>query len=204
MVADDSTPTHALLRQAQAGSREAFESLVLRYRERLERQIEARMGRGVRLQLEAADVLQDTLARAFESIAHFRWQGEDSVYRWFASIAEHLIWNAAKKRTPEPLRLEPEAGRDTSVGKQLRREERFDRLQRALAALTPEQREAILLTRIEGLSLKEAAERLGRSADAVQKLVARGLLALRRSIGDTESLRLPERSLTAQEDPKHE
>lgn len=158
------------------------------------------MGAAVRGQLEPADILQETLARAFESIGHFQWQGEDSFYQWLGSIAEHLIWNASKKKTLEPLRLELKDRGDISPGKKLRRDERFDRLKTALADLSPDHREAITLTRMEGLSLGDAAKRMGRTPGAVQKLVARALLALRKSLDDTESLHLPDRSLRDEEE----
>jgi RNA polymerase sigma-70 factor (ECF subfamily) len=188
-----------LTRQAQEGSAEAFEALIERHRERLKGQIQARMGPAVRAQLEADDLLQDTFAKAFESIRHFQWRGEDSFYRWLGSIAEHLIWNASKRRGCEPLRLEPRAPGDGSVSKRLRRAERFERLKKALANLSPDLREALILSRLDGLGLKEVAQRMGRSPGAIQKLVARALLALKRSFGDTESLRLPDRSLRGEE-----
>jgi len=77
----------------------------------------------------------------------------------------------------------------------LRREERFAQLQRALDGLGPEDREVILLARIQGLPLKEIATRMGRSHAAVAQLLSRALRKLKRSFGDTESLHLPDRSL---------
>ena len=44
--------------------------------------------------------------------------------------------------------------------------------------LKPEYREAIILTKIEGLSYKEISKRLGKSNDAVRKLVSRAIIAL--------------------------
>jgi RNA polymerase sigma-70 factor (ECF subfamily) len=197
-------PAQNLVLQAQGGDVDAFEELIRRYRGRLERQVEVRMGPALRGQMDPGDLLQETLAKAFESIGHFRWQGEDSFYRWLAGIAEHLIWKAAKKRPLEPLRLDPKDPKQLSPEKRLRRKERFERLQAALAGLSREQREAIRLSRLEGLSLKEAAQRMGKTAGAVQKLVARGLIALRRSLGDTESLHLPEGTLEEKDEAADE
>ena len=75
----------------------------------------------------------------------------------------------------------------------LRREERFERLQKALESLPPDYREAIRLSRIEGLKTVEIAERMGRSREAVKQLIFRALRRLRESFGDTESLHLPDR-----------
>jgi RNA polymerase sigma-70 factor (ECF subfamily) len=191
-----------LLRRAQGGDTEAFAALVEAYRPRLERQIEARMGAAVRSRLEPADVLQETIARALSSIGHLDPQGEDSIYRWLGSIAEHLIRNAQKKKSPELLRVEPLDRESASGGRRLRRQERFERLEGSLRGLPPDQRQALLLTRVDGLSLKDVAARMGRTPGAVQKLVARALLSLRQSFGDTESLHLPDRRLEGEEPPR--
>jgi DNA-directed RNA polymerase specialized sigma24 family protein len=45
--------------------------------------------------------------------------------------------------------------------------------------LTPDQREAIRLARIEGLKIREVAERMGKKKDAVQQLIVRGLRSLK-------------------------
>jgi DNA-directed RNA polymerase specialized sigma24 family protein len=46
------------------------------------------MGAEVRGRVEPDDVVQDTIARALESLERFRWEGEDSFLRWLATIAE--------------------------------------------------------------------------------------------------------------------
>ena len=60
----------------------------------------------------------------------------------------------------------------------LSRKEELDKLEKAMDKLKPEYREAIILTKIEGLSCKEISERLGKSNAAVRKLVSRATLAL--------------------------
>ena len=71
--------------------------------------------------------------------------------------------------------------------------ERFDRLQEALDSLVPDQREVILLARIERVPMAEVAVRLRRSPGAVAQLLWRALKNLREQFGDTESLHLPDR-----------
>ena len=75
------------------------------------------------------------------------------------------------------------------------RNERFDRLEKALEQLSDEHRRVILLSRIDGLSMKEIAARMERSPDAVMKLLRRALKKLKETFGDTESLSLPARAL---------
>jgi RNA polymerase sigma-70 factor (ECF subfamily) len=199
MVTMDSTAD--LIRRAQKGDRQAFEALVERFRSRLETQVRSRMSAGVRAKLEPEDVLNETLARAFESMARSTWTGEEAFYRWLAGIAEHLIRNAARKRGWRPLEVarDPAApGPTPSSG--LRREERFERLQKALDGLSPDHKRALVLARLEGLPVKEIAARMERSTGAVKKLLARALAELKRRFGDTESFHLPDRALETEED----
>jgi RNA polymerase sigma factor (sigma-70 family) len=77
----------------------------------------------------------------------------------------------------------------------MKRSDRFDRLEKALEGLSPEHREVILLSRIKGLRVKEIAERMQRSSNAVSLLLARALKKMRSSLGETESLGLPHRTL---------
>ena len=53
----------------------------------------------------------------------------------------------------------------------------------ALRKLTEEQRQVVVLRFLQGCSIAEAAAATGKTEDAVKKLQARGLLALRRALG---------------------
>jgi RNA polymerase sigma-70 factor (ECF subfamily) len=189
-------PMSALVRKAQEGDRRAFDEIVGRYRSRLETQVRARLGERLRSVVEVDDVLQDVFTIAYSSISRLQWRDEESFYRWLGGIAEHLIWNLSQKKGLGQLRLDrevPASGISPSRG--LRREERFERLEKALEDLTPEQRRAVVLARIDGLKVQEIAARMDRSTEAVKKLLARAVLRLRRSFGDTESFHLPDREL---------
>jgi RNA polymerase sigma-70 factor (ECF subfamily) len=194
MATKDSTAV--LVRRAQGGDREAFDHIVKRFGSRLESQIRSRMGSRVRSQVESEDILNETFGCAFESINRLEWLGEETFYRWLASIAEHLIRNASRKKTWEHLRVDRVTpGTDASPSRALRRNDRFERLAAALEKLRPDYKNALVLSRIKGLTVEEIAERMNRSKDAVKKLLARGLRELKRSFGDTESLHLPDREL---------
>ena len=77
----------------------------------------------------------------------------------------------------------------------MRRDERFERLESALNCLTKDHREVIIFARIQGLPIKEIAERMSRSPDAVSMLLLRALRELKSYFGSTESFHLPQRSL---------
>ncbi len=187
--------TEDLLRNAGSGDRVAFGRLAERFSDRLRNLVQSRLGPALREDLDVDDVVQDTLRCALEGIEGFESTGEDSFIRWLAVIAENVIRKAArsKRRTPPTEEIFEVAGRSTSPSVMLRREERFERLQKALESLPPDYREAIRLSRIEGLKTVEIAERMGRSREAVKQLIFRALRRLRESFGDTESLHLPDR-----------
>ena len=205
----ESATTLDLVKRAQAGEREAFDLLVKRYEDRLEALVHVRLGHRLRLKVEPEDVLQDIWTRAFESIDKFVWINERSVFRWLGGIAEHVILGEAryhlktKKRDgarnvsienagERSVRVENRlAGKDSSPSKGARRQERFERLEKALDGLSAERREVIILAQIRGLSRKEIGERMGRTADAVSMLLLRALRELRKVFGETDSLRLP-------------
>jgi RNA polymerase sigma factor (sigma-70 family) len=163
------------------------------------------MGDRLRAKIEPEDIVQETLTVAFESIGKFRWRGEESFYLWLGSIAEHLIWSLSQKKAWGEIRLARDvSATGTSPSKRARRDERFDRLEKALDGLSDDHRQVLRLARLEGLKVKEIAGRMHRSPDAVKKLLARALLRLKESFGDTESLHLPDRRLGAVEDERDE
>ena len=156
--------TETLVERARGGDHSAFEQLVEAERPRLEALVRSRLGLRLRSEVDVEDIVQETLLQAFRSIARFRWQGEQSFIRWLAGIAENVIrkehrgWVQRSK-----VRLEPDPIEQTSPSKNLRRHERFDRLEQALKGLSEDHREVIILARIERLRVNDIARRMERS-----------------------------------------
>lgn len=194
-------PTQTLIGKAKDGDRDAFNDLVAFHRDELDKYVRLRLGSHLRETIDREDVLQETFVRAFQSIDNFRWQGETSFLRWLKSIAEHAILETARRNRRGRIYYLDRGSEDeeTSPSRGLRREERFDRFQDALDALSPQHRQVILLSRIQGLRTKEIAKRMNRSPKAVECLLSRALKGLKDAFGDTESLHLPPRSLNEQE-----
>ncbi len=188
---------HTLLTEAQRGSNEAFDELVAVFETRIDSVITVRLGQRLKGQIEVEDIRQDTLLRAFRSIGQFRWQGEDSLMRWLGGIAEHVILYQKERldrRAGVPLDRDLAAD-EITASRGLQREERFDRLKKAIDTLSPDHRQVILLARVERLPAREIARRMDRSTAAVAQLLSRALKSLRDSFGHTESLSLPDRGL---------
>jgi RNA polymerase sigma factor (sigma-70 family) len=186
-----------LVQRAQKGDSSAFEKLVRECRPELEKYIQARIGDHLRSRVEPEDVLQETCTCAWESIGRIQWTGKDTFVRWMKGIARHVILQHVERRQQSELIYLNEERRteEPSPSHALRREERFDRLQDAVNRLPPDYREAVLLVRIEGLQIKEAAERMKRTPKAVLHLLSRGLKKLQELLADTESLGLPPKRL---------
>ena len=148
-----------LVQGAQGGDQGAFEALFERYRGQLGAVIEARLGPSLQKKLGAEDVIQETFLRGLGAVKEFVWQGEGSLFRWLCGIAVNVIRKAAAHERREPGGvLNDQNGADgTTPSKVFRRDERFDRLQAALDALSPDYRQVILLARIKGLPIAEVA-----------------------------------------------
>ena len=182
---------------AQKGDREAFDRLTARFRPGPTALVRAKMGTHLQSQIEVDDVLQETFVWAFRSIQRLDWKGEKAFDRWLCTIARHVILKASSSRwRRHHFALDRDVShKGPSASTVAVRNERFDRLEKALEQLSADHRRVILLSRIDGLPIKEIAVRMDRSPDAVMKLLRRALKKLRETFGDTESLGLPARVL---------
>ena len=132
----------------------------------------------------ADDLVQTALERA---LAHWhQFDQRRDIVVWLLSIAHnaHLDLRRREQRMtvvePEQLqavqdRQQADPGADVGL--------RLD-LMSALAALTPEQREPLLLVSVEQLSYAECAEVLGIPIGTVMSRVSRARAALRESLED--------------------
>jgi RNA polymerase sigma-70 factor (ECF subfamily) len=154
------------------------------------------MGKELRSKLESMDLVQDTLIHALSGLDDFTYKNEGDFVRWLSTIAENVLRGNLKKlhagkrdiRREVPLGYGPTTGNRlvvnpgpidaTTPSVIMSKKEDLARLEKAIDQLKPEYREVIILTKIEGLSYKEISERLGKSNDAVRKLISRAILAL--------------------------
>jgi len=205
-----------LIQKAQAGDRLAFDKLVDRCAPRIEALVRRELGSKLSGKVEVEDLIQETFTNAWQSIEAFRWQGEEAFWAWLITIARHAIdneahWFSARKRAADrEVSLEQKSlhhgeksremgdlleANTPTPSKQLRRDLRFERLKEALQKLKTDHRKVILLMRIRGLSVKEAAREMGRSEGAISMLLFRALKQLKEIFGNTDSLHLSDRSL---------
>jgi len=153
MAEEDST--ERLVERAKAGERTAFDGLATGHQVCLLRRIETELRCCPRGQVDAEEVLQETLYQALRSLDRFEWHGEDSFSLWLWGIAKNVIRDQAKKATRSAPMPAPERvpAKDVSPSTAMRRTERFDRLEAALGKLTPDYQQVLRLARIEGLRI---------------------------------------------------
>ena len=130
----------------------------------------------------AGDLLADTFERALGARRRFdRRRGSEK--NWIYAIALNLLRDHARRAAAESRALErsgarPEGGEDLALGGV----EHRDTVQRALAGLAPEEREAIALRFGADLTVPEIAKLLGEPLTTVEGRVYRALRKLRAAL----------------------
>jgi RNA polymerase sigma-70 factor (ECF subfamily) len=179
----DARDDRALLAAHLAGDPDAFGALFIRHRDRLWAVALRTTGDPE----EAADALQEALIAAFRRADSFR--GDAAVTTWLHRIVVNACLDRLRRRKvrraePLPDDLEEHADRgsastadrtsaadpaETAVA-----HERRALVQRALAALPPEQRAALVLVDLEGYSVEETAAILDCAPGTVKSRCSRG------------------------------
>jgi len=191
----------ALAMFAAQGDRLALERLLLAHYDEIARRIQPKLPARLQSTQAVEDILQQTFMQAFRDIGRFQPQAGATFGDWLARIAENRLLDAIKqhdrqKRGGDLVRVEANpndscllpllewiAGDDPHPSSQAARAEALHALNVAIAGLEPDQRDAIRLRLIEGLSLEETAERMQRTTAAVRGLVHRGKQNLRDAMG---------------------
>jgi len=186
--------TQHLVALAQDGGESALNQLCKVYGARVLWIIRLRMGTELRSKLESMDLVQDVLMSALKDLGNFKYKTEGDFLRWLSRIAENRLRNqlqrlhANKRDIRKEVQLNGyrptvedsfvaalDAVDTTTPSAIMSRREELDKLAKAIDVLKPEYRQVIVLTKIEGLSYKEIGEKLGKSSEAVRKLVSRAL-----------------------------
>lgn len=189
--------TQRLVMLAQDGDKAALDQLCKTYNDRILRIIRMRMGPELRSKLQSMDLVQDAFISAIRGLDNFTYKNEGDFMRWVSKIAENRIRDNidnlhAKKRDirkETPLNNNRSDTQDSYIGMTgpvdtttpsiiMSKREDLNKLEKAMDKLKPEYREVITLTKIEGLTYKEAAEKLGKGPDAVRMLLSRAMTAL--------------------------
>lgn len=166
-----------LVHRAQRGDLTAFGELIARHRIGLERYAVHLLGQ----REDAEEALQDTLMRAWRSIGQCahpeRFRG------WLVQILVNRCRTALTRRGPAARRSAGhEALHQITVDHPAQGDGWPAEIQRALATLTADSREAFLLKHVEGFSYEEMVVLTGASVPALKMRVSRACEQLRQQL----------------------
>jgi RNA polymerase sigma-70 factor, ECF subfamily len=201
MTADDDAET--LLRQALAGDAAALATLFDRHRERLKRMVKLRMDRRLQGRVDASDVLQEAYLDLAQRLPEYAKDPKFPLFLWMRLVTGQRLAQVHRKHLGAAMRnaeLEvsiyqkalPQAsteflasrllGHFTSVSQQVIRAEQQIKLQEALNAMDPIDREILALRHFEELSNDESAEVLAIQPGAASKRYIRALRRLKEAM----------------------
>jgi RNA polymerase sigma-70 factor, ECF subfamily len=188
------------IQQARRGDVEAVGRLLEHYRAYLRLLAGLQIGQRLAAKEDASDLVQETLLDAIRDFPHFRGADECELLAWLRTILAANLADLFRRYCRADSRdvnlersLRDELGSSavnvgevlastgTSPSQGAARAERAVLVAGALANLPQDYAQVLILRHIEGLSFVEIGQRLGRSADSVRKVWARGLVKLRSS-----------------------
>lgn len=170
------------------------------YREYLRLLARLHLDRRSRGAVDPSDIVQQTLLKAHENLGGFRGGTDAELRGWLRAILAQQLALIARRRGRRPVRvqslessLEQSSARlesilaldESSPSGNAIHAERLVELAMAMDALPPDQRTAVELRYLEGLSVAGVAERMARSTVSVTGLLYRGTKALRERLSQS-------------------
>lgn len=179
-----------LVASAQGGDVDSLNELFQRYHQTMVDMARRKLGPRLRLKEDPDDLAQTTFREAARDFHGYRYQGEGSLLRWLIQILQNKIrdkaefYSAGKRDLSRERAMETKKGEeertleflseDLSVTQFVQRDEQVEHLRDSLTELSAEHRQAITLVFFEGLTLRQAGERMGgKSEDAVRMMLRR-------------------------------
>jgi RNA polymerase sigma-70 factor (ECF subfamily) len=179
---DDLESTARLIERARTGDEQAVERLVVLHLKPLQRWASGRLPRWARDLADTDDLVQETLIQTFKRIEVFEARRTGALQAYLRTAVMNRIRDELRRRARHPA-TEPltdhsvddaRSPLELAIGR-----EGVERYERALAALTSGEREAVI-GRIEmGYTYQELADALGKpTAEAARKAAERALIRL--------------------------
>jgi RNA polymerase sigma-70 factor, ECF subfamily len=187
--AESRTPETELIREAQAGSRAAFDALVKQYEQQVLRLALHLTGS----EQDAEDIYQEAFLKAYRYIGNFRF--ECSFYTWIYRIVTNLCLDQLRRRKTrreDQAVIVDRSGDEIDVlssvsddrsfsnpAKELDRKVLGSRIQEALSKLTPRERMVFELKHYQGLRLRTIGEMLNTTEETAKNTLFRATKKLR-------------------------
>ena len=175
----DIESTASLLVKVREGDEDARTRLVVRYQTLLRRWAHGRVPARARAHVDTDDLVQVTFLQALNKVGKFEPRRQGAFFAYLRTILLNAIRQVLRRvdRQPvhEALPDELEASRPSPLAEAISAEA-VDSYEAALATLTEEQRQAVVLRVEMGFTYQQVAEAMGSpSMDAARMLVTRAL-----------------------------
>jgi RNA polymerase sigma-70 factor, ECF subfamily len=183
-----------LIREAQAGSRAAFDALVRQYEHQVLRLALHLTGS----EHDAEDIYQEAFLKAYRYIGNFRF--ECSFYTWIYRIVTNLCLDQLRRRKTrreDHAVVLDRAGDEIDLlasisdnrsfsnpGRELDRKVMGEKIQAALGKLTPRERMVFELKHYQGLRLRTIGEMLNTTEETAKNTLFRATKKLRAQLAD--------------------
>lgn len=165
------------MRRYQSGDEAAFDEIYSRYGKKIYGFLMRRLGQPD----DCAELFQETFLRLHKGRSLYR--PEMPLKPWIYAIANNLIRDRLRGRArPGNSPVCEDDGSSVEVPNGSHQLLSF---KEAFAKLTDDQREAIVLSRFQGLRYEEIGRVMGRSTEAVNQLIQRAMHPLRQSIDES-------------------
>jgi RNA polymerase sigma-70 factor (ECF subfamily) len=186
-----------LIARIRAGDEEAFGVLFDRYLATLRSYLRKTLPVRLQARVSTSDLLQEARMVAYARLSDFVEKGAGGSFRaWLMRIVELKLREAVRRHGTTAKRAaarelprgdRPDSALFVATGpspsQAAMSAETRRRVHEALQELAPDYRRVIELVRLEGYTLREAAEHMGRSREATKKLYGRAMLRLTEALG---------------------
>ena len=193
-----------LIEQARRGDRLALERLLIDHAGQLRIHLLRGLPTRVKGLISIDDVVQETLTRAFLKVDQLRGDSPSAFTAWLLAIGNMILIDLVRKETTQErggkFRRRQELTHDSTTGsvvdilEQLpvdeatasqivARREGVAALQVAIAGLPSDQRRAIELHLLQGMTLQETSDAMDRSKTSVRGLLYRAKVNLAEAMG---------------------
>jgi RNA polymerase sigma-70 factor (ECF subfamily) len=180
-----------LVRKIRDGDAAAARALFDRHAAALRAQVRKKLPNELRAKVGASDVIQEAYLAAFLRLTQFEDRGDGSFERWVRGILDHKLLDEVRRHAESQKRAARRetrirtgddrrrlAARTPSPSAEVAAAEEAAALRAAIDRIGGDHGQVLRLVHVEGLTLVAAAERMGRSAGAVEKLYGRALARL--------------------------
>ena len=165
---------HVLIKRAKEGDKEAFQNIVSQHLPNILNLATRMLGN----RAEAEDLAQEVMVKLWKNLERYD-PSKAKLSSWLYRITSNQCLDQLRRKTPEQLDENYDEALSAKQDKELYEKQISKRIGQQLAALPDRQRLALILFHYQGATLKETAEAMQCSVEAVESLLARARRSLK-------------------------